>query len=83
MVSKNLSVCLSVTNCEPNYLRTGRTEWAKKIHIYVIFYAGILAGSIDFVSIWFNNHNVSSEIDTIFKIKIKTLKYCRKSCNLA
>ena len=23
-------VCLSVVNFEPNYLRTGRTQWAKK-----------------------------------------------------
>ena len=30
MVSKNLSVCLSVVNFDPNYLRTGKTEWAKK-----------------------------------------------------
>ena len=29
MVSKNLSVCLSVTKFDPNYLRTGRTEWAE------------------------------------------------------
>ena len=29
MVSKNLSVCLSVTNFEPNYLRTGKTECAE------------------------------------------------------
>ena len=29
MVSKNLSVCLSVTNFDPNYLRTGRIEWAE------------------------------------------------------
>ena len=29
MVSKNMSVCLSVTNFDPNYLRTGRTEWAE------------------------------------------------------
>ena len=25
-----LSVCLSVTKFDPNYLRTGKTEWAKK-----------------------------------------------------
>ena len=25
-------VCLSVTNFDPNYLRTGKTEWAKAIH---------------------------------------------------
>ena len=31
MVSKNLSVCPSVTNFDPNYLRIGWTEWAKKI----------------------------------------------------
>ena len=31
MVSKNLSVCLSVVNFDPNYLRTGKTEWAKKL----------------------------------------------------
>ena len=24
-------VCLSVKNFDPNYLRTGKTEWAKKI----------------------------------------------------
>ena len=24
-----LSVCLSVINFDPNYLRTGRTEWAE------------------------------------------------------
>ena len=29
MVSKNLSVCLSVTKFNPNYLRTGRIEQAK------------------------------------------------------
>ena len=29
MVSKNLSVCLSVTKFDPNYLRTSRTEWAE------------------------------------------------------
>ena len=23
-----MSVCLSVTNSDPNYVRTGRTEWA-------------------------------------------------------
>ena len=28
-VSKNLSVCLSVTKFDPNYLRIGRTEWAE------------------------------------------------------
>ena len=27
MVPKNLSVCLPVVNFEPNYLRTGETEW--------------------------------------------------------
>ena len=27
MVSKNLSVCLSVVNFYPNYLRTGKKEW--------------------------------------------------------
>ena len=31
MVSKNLSVCLSVVNFDPNYPKTGKTEWAKKI----------------------------------------------------
>ena len=32
---KNLSVCLSVTNFDPNYLRTGRIEWAEnKIGTY-------------------------------------------------
>ena len=30
MVSKNLNVCLSVVNSNPNYLRTGKKEWAKK-----------------------------------------------------
>ena len=30
-VLKNLSVCLSVTNFVPNYLRIGKTEWAKKL----------------------------------------------------
>ena len=30
MVSKNSSVCLSVTNFDPNYLGTGQTEWAEK-----------------------------------------------------
>ena len=30
MVYKNLSVCLSGINFDPNYLRTGRTEWVKK-----------------------------------------------------
>ena len=30
MVSKNLCVCPSVTNFEPNYLKTGETEWAEK-----------------------------------------------------
>ena len=30
MVSKNLSACLSVTNFDPNYLMTGKTEWAEK-----------------------------------------------------
>ena len=29
MVSKKLSVCLSFTNFDPNYLGTGRTEWAE------------------------------------------------------
>ena len=29
MVSKNLSVCLSVTEFDPNYLRTGKIEWAE------------------------------------------------------
>ena len=37
MVSENLSVflsvCLSVTNFDPNYLRSGKTEW-NKIHLY-------------------------------------------------
>ena len=32
MVSKNLSVCLSVINFDPNYFKTGKTEWAKKIY---------------------------------------------------
>ena len=27
MVSKNLSVCLSVTNFDINYIRTGEIEW--------------------------------------------------------
>ena len=27
---KNVSVCLSVTNFDPNYFMTGKTEWAKK-----------------------------------------------------
>ena len=31
MVSKNLSVSLSVHKFNNNYLRTGKTEWAKKI----------------------------------------------------
>ena len=31
MVSKNLSVSLSVHTFNNNYLRTGKTEWAKKI----------------------------------------------------
>ena len=26
---KKLSVCLSVAKFDPNYLRTGKTEWAK------------------------------------------------------
>ena len=30
MVSKNFSVCPSMTNFDPNYLWTGWTEWAKK-----------------------------------------------------
>ena len=30
MVSKNLSVRLSAVNFDPNYLRTGKTEWANK-----------------------------------------------------
>ena len=30
MGSKNWSVCLYVTNFDPNYLGTGKTEWAKK-----------------------------------------------------
>ena len=30
MVSKNLSVCPSVINFDPNYLRTDKTKWAKK-----------------------------------------------------
>ena len=30
MVSKNLSVSLSVHKFNNNYLRTGKTEWAKK-----------------------------------------------------
>ena len=30
MVSKNLSVCLSVVNFDPNYLGTGRTKCAEK-----------------------------------------------------
>ena len=30
-LSKNLSVCLSVTNFDLNYFRTGLTEWAKKL----------------------------------------------------
>ena len=30
MVSKNLSVYLSLVNFDPNYLGTGRTEWAEK-----------------------------------------------------
>ena len=29
-----LSVCLSVVNFDPNYLRTGKTEWAKKLGIF-------------------------------------------------
>ena len=29
MLSKNLSVRLSVTNFDPNYHRTGKTEWAE------------------------------------------------------
>ena len=29
MVSKNLSVCLSVTYFDPKYLLTGRIEWAE------------------------------------------------------
>ena len=28
-----LSVCLSVANFVPDYLRTGRTEWAKKMSV--------------------------------------------------
>ena len=38
MVSKNFSVCLSVTNFDPNYLGTGRTEWAE-------IFKGFLAGN--------------------------------------
>ena len=30
MVSKNLSVYLSVVNFDPNYLKTGWTEWVEK-----------------------------------------------------
>ena len=30
-LSACLSVCPSVTNFDPNYLRTGRTEWGKKL----------------------------------------------------
>ena len=43
MMSKNfdtrfcLSVCLSVTNFDPNYLRTGKTEWAKNNTVVVYF----------------------------------------------
>ena len=29
MVSKNLSVCQSIKNFEPNYLGTGKAEWAE------------------------------------------------------
>ena len=29
MESKSLSVCLSVINFDPNYLTTGKTEWAE------------------------------------------------------
>ena len=28
-----LSICLSVTNFDPNYLKTNKTEWAKKIRL--------------------------------------------------
>ena len=30
MVSNNFSVCLSVTNFNLNYVRTGKIEWAEK-----------------------------------------------------
>ena len=45
MVSKNLSVYLSVIIFDPNYLRTGTTEWAEifqdifgKMNVLKIFY---------------------------------------------
>ena len=30
-----LSVCLYAVNFEPNYLRTGWTEWAKKLNFHL------------------------------------------------
>ena len=48
MVSKNVSVPLSdVTNFDPNYLRTGKTEWAKKNSplLYFLFKKGLTGGS--------------------------------------
>ena len=35
MVSKTLSVCPSVTNFDPNYLKTGETEWARKFQNFL------------------------------------------------
>ena len=69
MVSKNLSVCLSVTNFNLNYLRTGVMESAeiffRIFHLYLIcirllnFLWGILralAEWFNFCNIWVTQH---------------------------